>query len=112
MTTISGYKKDRIGAYIEKDPDGKLDYTIDWSNWIVGGDTIANSHWIISTISGDPNPITEWTSNVATSVDSRNTVYLQGGSVGNTYTITNRITTSNQIVEDRYFRIIVKDRTL
>ena len=112
MTTISGYKTDRVGAYIEKDPDAKLDYTIDWSNWIVGGDTIANSHWIVSTIDSDPNPMSEWTSNVLTAVDSRTTVYLQGGSVGNVYTITNRITTGNQLVEDRFFRIFVKQRTL
>lgn len=112
MTTTTGYLKDRIGAYIEKDPQAKLDYTIDWSDWIATGDFISNTHWTISTISGDPNPMSEWTSNVLTVVTDLCTVYLQGGSAGNTYTITNRITTSNQIVEERFFRIVVKDRTL
>jgi len=112
MTTTTGYLKDRIGAYIEKDPQARLDYSIDWTDWIAGGDIITNSHWTISTITSDPLPMTQWTSNIFTTTPAITTVYLANGSVGNTYTITNRITTSNQIVEERFFRIVVKDRTL
>ena len=112
MTTTTGYLKDRIGAYIEKDPKARLDYSIDWADWVAGGDFISNSHWTVSTIASDPLPMSQWTSNVLTANTSICTVYLANGSVGNTYTITNRITTSNQIVEERFFRVVVKDRTL
>jgi hypothetical protein len=37
-------------------------------------------------------------------------VRLSGGTVGTTYTITCRITTSTGQVEDRSFRIIVRER--
>ena len=112
MTTISGYKTDRIGAYIEKDPDARLDYTVDWADWIVGGDQIASAHWTVSTIASDPLPLSQFQSNVLTAVDHRCTVYLANGSVGNTYTITNRITTTQGIRDERFFRIIVKQRSL
>lgn len=112
MTTTTGYLKDRIGAYIEKDPQSRLDYSIDWADWIAGGDVIANAHWTISSITGDASPLAEFTSNVMTPGTSMCTVYLAGGTAGETYTVTNRITTSNQIVEERYFRIVVKDRSL
>lgn len=112
MTSISGYKTDRIGAYIEKDPDARLDYTVDWSDWVVGSQTITNSHWTISTIASDPSPLVEFKSNVLTAGDHRCTVYLANGSVGNTYTVTNRITDADGIRDERYFRIIVKQRSL
>jgi hypothetical protein len=112
MTTTTGYLKDRICAYIENDPEAKLDYSIDWKDWIVGSDYIVNAHWTISTITNDPSPMTQWASNVMTVATSLCTAYIQAGSTGNTYTITNRITTSNGIREERFFRIVVKDRTL
>ena len=112
MTSISGYKTDRIGAYIEKDPDARLDYTVDWADWVVGNMTIANAHWTVSTIASDPRPLAEFSANVLTAGDHRCTVYLANGSVGNIYTITNRITTTDGLVDERFFRIIVKERSL
>lgn len=112
MTTITGYLRDRTGAYIEKDPQARLDYTIDWSDWLVGSATITNSHWTVSTIASDPLPMAEFKSNVLDAGTALCTVYLANGSIGNTYTITNRITTTDNLVEERFFRIVVKDRTL
>jgi hypothetical protein len=34
MATLTGFKQDRAGFYIEKDPYALLDYSFDWTNWI------------------------------------------------------------------------------
>ena len=43
MATLTGFKQDRAGLYIEKDPFSLLDYTLDWTNWMPTGDTILSS---------------------------------------------------------------------
>lgn len=83
-----------------KDPDAKLDYKIDWSPWLEG-DTITTSEWNIPTAltaSGQSN----------TGTDA--TIFLQGGKKGETYTVTNRITTSGGRIDDRSFTLEIKDK--
>ena len=41
--TLTGFKQDRVGAYIEKDPFAVLDYTLDWSNWMPSGEVISSA---------------------------------------------------------------------
>jgi hypothetical protein len=106
----TGFTKDRVGTYIEKDPQGTLDYTIDWSSWINSGDSITASTWAIETISGDASPMTT-SSNSFNAGSSTTTIWLSAGTAGNKYIITNTITTNNGITEERYFRIFVKDRS-
>ena len=110
MTQLTGFRSDRTGSYIDKDPDAYLDYSIDWSDWMPNGDTIATSTWSIETIAGDANPMTtdQNTLNPSTSIA---TVYLDAGSAGNNYTITNTITTTNGLTDERFFRVFVKQRS-
>jgi hypothetical protein len=83
-----------------KDPDAILDYAVDWSRWLAG-DTIAASVWIV------PTGLTKATeSNTATKA----IVWLSGGSAGQNYTVTNRITTAAGRTEDRSFTIRVEER--
>ena len=83
-----------------KDPNAVLDYGIDWTRWLAG-DQIATSEWII------PTGLTKMAdSKTATSA----TVWLSGGSVGQSYTVTNRITTAAGRTEDRSFTIRVEER--
>jgi hypothetical protein len=108
MNITTGFKTDREGSYIVKDPQSKLDYSIDWSQWLSTEDVIVNSVFTISTIANDPAPITNqgtFTSNEIASV------ILSGGTIGNIYTITNTITTSNGLIDERFFRIVVRDKT-
>lgn len=76
-----------------KDPNAILDYTVDWTRWL-NGDAIATSEWTI------PDGLTKVT-------DSRTsktaTVWLSSGGAGQSYTITNRITTTGGRTEDRSF---------
>jgi len=83
-----------------KDPNAVLDYSIDWTRWLAG-DQIATSEWMI------PSGLTKMAdSKTSTSA----TVWLSGGSVGQSYTVTNRITTAAGRTEDRSFTIRVEER--
>lgn len=75
---------------IEKPKSAKLDYSVDWSNWMPTGDSIAASTWTVDAgiehCDEDGTPLDTVNDNVCT-------VWLAGGSVGYTYAATNQITT-------------------
>ena len=83
-----------------KDPNAVLDYTIDWTRWLAG-DQIATSEWLVP-------------AGLAKMADSKTassaTVWLSGGTAGQSYTVTNRITTSAGRTEDRSFIAKVEER--
>jgi hypothetical protein len=83
-----------------KDPDSTLDYEIDWTAWL-GADTIATSTWI---------PATGITEASSTNTTTTATVWLTGGTVGQTYLVTNRITTAAGRTDDRTIRVQVQNR--
>ena len=109
MATLTGYRADRDGAYIDKDTEAVLDYSVDWTTWMPSGDSINTSTWSIAAISGDTDALTvdssAKTSYVATAV-------LSGGTDGNIYTVSNTIATVNNITERRHFRVSVKARSV
>ncbi|MBI4910310.1 MAG: hypothetical protein HY820_42225 [Acidobacteria bacterium] len=83
-----------------KDPNAVLDYTIDWTRWLAG-DQIATSEWLV------PSGLTKMAdSKTASSA----TVWLSGGTAGQSYTVTNRIMTSAGRTEDRSFIAKVEER--
>jgi len=85
-----------------KDPDAILDYTIDWGpNWLSDGETISTSTWIV------PANITE---DSDSNDDTTATIWLSGGVEGESYDITNRITTSAGRQDDRSFQLIMCQR--
>lgn len=110
MTQLTGFRKDRTGSYIDKDPDAYLDYSIDWSDWMPAGDSLASSSWTIETIAGDSNAMTT-DQNTFSGGTNIATVWLDGGSAGENYTITNTITTTNGLTDERFFRVFVKQRS-
>lgn len=84
-----------------KGPDAVLDYSVDWSKWLAG-DQIQTSAWSVS------DPAIEATDDSNT--PTRATVWLAGGVAGQSYTVTNRITTSGGRTDDRSLVIQVQDR--
>lgn len=79
-----------------KDVLATLDYAIDWGAWL-NGDTIASSTW---TLSGPDAALTIVSSSIAPSAStgaasSQAVVWLSGGTLGATYELTNRITTTS-----------------
>jgi hypothetical protein len=105
--TLTGFKQDRVGVYIEKDPYAVLDYSLDFTNWMPSGDTIASRTVTVETIGGDASPL---------AVDSTNatdyvvTGLLSGGTAGNIYNVEYKIVTNNGKRDSRNIRIKVLER--
>ena len=92
----------RIDGYYapEKDPDAVLDYAIDWEKWL-NGDTIATSEWTV------PAGIV---AGARSNTDTTTTIWLAGGTVGETYAIENRITTLGGRIQDQPFKITIREK--
>jgi hypothetical protein len=84
-----------------KDPDAVLDYGFDWSDWLAVGETIKTSTWTV------PTGITKDSSANSTTATS---VWISGGTAGQTYEIVNRIITSAGRTEDRTISLLVLQR--
>lgn len=86
-----------VGAYV-KDSNATKDYQVDWAKWLVLGDTIATSTFIV------PAGITKQSeSNTVTT----STVWLSGGTTGTEYLVVARITTAQGRTEDQTLIILV-----
>lgn len=107
MATLTGFKQDRVGIYIEKDPYAVLDYTLDWENWMPTGEVISAISVTAETISGDSTPLAVDSS---TNNDYLVTAYLSGGTAGKVYNIEYRITTDGGKKDSRNIRIKVLER--
>lgn len=93
---------------INKDPGAVLPYTLDWSRWLAEedlvGETIGNSTWEVS--------------GTGLVVDSSSTdgtktqVVLSGGTVGTTYTVTNKIILTPTVAykDERSFQVTIVQR--
>lgn len=93
------YEKDQFPT-IEKDPNAKLDYPFDWTEWLAG-DTIAS---FVATVVGT---VTIFSSaNTALIV----TVWLTGGTVGELATLACRITTAAGRIDERTIRVRIKEK--
>jgi hypothetical protein len=84
----------------DKDPDETLDYSVDWTSWL-DGDSIATSTWII------PVGITK---NSDTSTGTGTTIWLSGGTTGQTYRITNRVLTVGGRTSDQSLVVRMVDK--
>lgn len=88
-----------IGRFI-KDPNAVLDYKLNWRPWL-RGDSITASTWVVPT--GLVKDSESFDTKTAT-------VFLSGGTVGEEYTVVNRITTAGGRVDDRSIVITVQER--
>jgi len=114
MPSLTGYKIDQVGTYIDKDPYAVLDYTLDFTNWMPTGDTISTITVTAETISGDSAPLTHPNGH-GTDVQATTTKVtfrVSGGTAGNVYPIEVKIATSAGDIDSRHFRIICKDKGL
>lgn len=84
-----------------KDPNDVLDYQVDWADWL-GADTISTSTW--PTI---PAGITKGSDSKTTTAT---TIWLSGGSNGQTYELTNRVVTAGGRTKDMSVSLEVRNR--
>ncbi len=87
---------------VTKDANAVLDYTLDWSQWLTPGDDLATSTWTTTTGLGKDSDVLD--------ADNTTTVWLSGGTPGQTYVATNRITTTGGRTEDRSITVFVTER--
>lgn len=75
-----------------------LDFTIDWSKWLPPDDILNFSSWTV------PAGITN---GMETSTTTSTSIWLSGGTLGESYDVVNSIKTSAGRQEDRTIRIII-----
>jgi hypothetical protein len=81
-----------------QDRDELLDYTFNWSPSLAAGETILTSAWTVPAgITAGPTSLT----------DTTTTQWLSGGSMGEQYTITNTIATSDLREFERSFAVLI-----
>ena len=80
-----------------KDPNDIVDYQINWATWL-GSDTIATSTWTV------PTGLTQVSETETTTTA---TIWLSGGTAGELYTVSNRITTAGGRTADQSLQIRV-----
>jgi hypothetical protein len=86
-------------------PASDLDYTIDWSDWLEPGETIAVSAW--SVIGGPDTILLTRAQLLDGSVAS---VFAFGGVIGGLYTLKNTITTSDGRIDNRTIQLRCQQR--
>lgn len=90
-----------MAADWQKDPDAVLDWRWDWTDWLADGEAISSSLMTVSAglvldSSGfSPTSTTAW---------------LSGGTAGSTYSVANRISTSQGRTDERTITIRVTSR--
>lgn len=83
-----------------KDPDEVLDYIRDWTA-ALDGDTISTSTW---------TPETGITVDTSSNTTTTATVWVSGGTVGETYGITNRIVTAGGRTFEHTLRFVISQK--
>jgi hypothetical protein len=111
MSTITGYKQDQEGAWIEKDRLASLTYSMDWTEWLATGQTITSVSYSLTNPTYNPTPLTIATSGI-TGSSKITYVKLAAGTVGKIYTVTAQITTDDGSQDRRYFRVKCENRSL
>lgn len=93
--------------WVTKDPHAVLPYGFDWTEWLETGDAIASATWTVTSPSDDAAPIVV---DSDSETDTVATAVLSGGTAGNTYYLTCRITTDNGYIDDRTLTVLVANR--
>lgn len=106
MTT--GFYQTIQGLTIEKDPEAELTYTLDWVNWLPAGDSLSAVDFTISTRANDPDPLLEVSSGIQ---GTKTYIQLSDGQEGKTYAVTAAITTADGLIDRRFFRVKVMNRS-
>ena len=88
-----------------KDPNSIIDYSFDWADWLMDGDNILSTDWLVSPL--EPGGLS--TLDPFSDGSKRGTL-VADGLKGHSYRLTCRITTADQRVVDRSITIKVMER--
>jgi len=104
----TGFIQTTQGLQIEKDTEAQLVYTFDWVDWLPQGDSLSTANYTITARANDPDPLTRVSQGIQ---GTRTYVELSNGQKGKTYVVTAAITTADGLIDRRYFRVKVLDRS-
>jgi len=101
--------------WVFKDPDEVEDFVLDWTARLQPSDAIAASTWISPagiTVNSDSftNNGSYWNGTATVTGRYWTTIWLSGGTIGETYEFVNRITTTGARVYDQTVKLKVKVR--
>jgi hypothetical protein len=100
---MTGFYIQNEQLYIDKDTSSQLTYTLDWSQWLATGDTIASASQTVQARANDPTPLVKVTSGVSSG--TKTFIQLSGGQQDKTYTVFVTVTTANGLIERRNFKV-------
>jgi hypothetical protein len=104
----SGFTQTIQGLTIDKDVEAQLIYTFDWSQWLPANDSLAAVEYDVNTRINDPDPLIK----VDEGIQGNTTfVELSDGQLGKNYNVTCKITTTNGLIDRRFFRVKVVNRS-
>ena len=86
-----------------KDPEAVLDYTIDWTDWLIDSDTIIASTWTV------PAGITK-NSDAISENGLLTIIWLSNGIAGTNYSLVNHIITTEGRQDDRTIIIRIREK--
>ena len=89
---------------VAKDPNARKDYGWNWARWL-GTDTLVTSTWFL-----DPSTPTGLVIEDPTWDTTSTTVWLSGGTVGESYGVTNRVETTDGRIEDLSFWVVIRQQ--
>ena len=85
-----------------KDPQESIDYAVDWSDFLASGETISASSWASSSTALAIGTVSATTDTTA--------VFVSGGTVGDVYRVTNKVTTTQTRIAERSVIVRVEER--
>ena len=103
----SGFVVTNSTVVIDKDPQARLKYTFDWSEWLES-DSISTVEYTAAARRNDPDPIEITTQGIEGDLTY---VELAGGQLNKGYIITAAITTANGLIDRRQFRVNIVNRS-
>ena len=98
---LSSFQLKNGAQVIDKAPGANLDYTIDWTDWLEVGDTLATSIWTVEA---------GVTLGTVTFNTTTATAFISGGTLGENVRATNTITTANGLTDSRSFKLAIRAR--
>ena len=106
---MNGFELINQVLYVSKDPEAQLFYTFDWSDWLEGGDTISQADYTVTARVNDPDPLIKVSSGISSG--TKTYVELKDGQAGKSYVVNVKVTTADGLVDRRYFKVRVENRS-
>jgi hypothetical protein len=82
-------------SYVLADPNSKLDFAHDWTQWLADGDTITSRQWSITPLN-NTSPETPILAG-----DTTDTCFVEGLEAGKIYHLVERVVTAAGVEDDR-----------